>query len=96
MRRDTPRGPATWQLLLLEDVHEDDHEQQVDEVHGFNQSHGQEEIRTCLVFDLGLTSNGRNGLATGQTVTNCRTDRTAAEGNTAADESTSNADQVFV
>ena len=45
-----------------------------------------------LVLDLGLTRDGRDGLATGQTVTDRRADRAATEGDTAADECTRNAD----
>ena len=42
-------------LLSLEDVDEDNHEQQVDEVHGLCQTNGQEEVSTGLVLDFGLT-----------------------------------------
>jgi hypothetical protein len=40
--------------LRLEDVDEDNHEQQVDEVHRLHQTDRQEEVLTRLVLDLGL------------------------------------------
>jgi hypothetical protein len=84
-----PFGAVTELLLSLEDVNEDDQEHEVDEVHGFNETNGQEEVRTSLVLDLGLTRDGGNRLATSQTVTNRRTDSTAAEGEAATDQGTS-------
>jgi hypothetical protein len=76
------------ELLLLEDVDEDDHEQQVDEVHGLHQTHRQEEVLTRLVLNLGLTRDRRDGLATGQAVADRRTDSATAEGEAATDECT--------
>ena len=73
-------------LLLFEDVDEHDHEQQVDEVHGLDESDGQEEVRTRLVLNLRLTGDGGNGLATGQAVTNRGADSSSTEGDTATDE----------
>ena len=79
-------------LLSLEHVDEDDHEQQVDEVHRLSQTNGQEEVRTSLVLDLGLTGDRRDGRATGQTVTDGRADGTATQGQATADEGASGAD----
>jgi hypothetical protein len=81
-------------LALGEDVDEHDHEQQVDEVHRLDQSDGQEEVRAGLVLDLGLTRDRRDGLATGQAVTDRRTDGAATEGDAAADECTRDADRT--
>jgi hypothetical protein len=50
---------------------------------------------TGLVLDLGLTGDRRDGLATGQAVTDRRTDGAAAEGESAADQCTGDADRFF-
>ena len=93
---DDPRaGAGVAELLLLEDVDEHDHEQQVDEVHRLDQTDGQEEVLTGLVLDLGLTGDRRDGLATGQTVTDRRTDGAATEGESATDECTRDADRTL-
>ena len=68
---------AEFGLGLGEDVHKDDHEQQVDEVHGFCKTNGQEEVGPCFVFDFWLSSNRCDCLATGQTVTDGCTDGAA-------------------
>src|SRR5580692_7008328 len=89
------RTGACCELLdLCEYVHEHDHEQQVDEVHRLDQSDGQEEVRSGLGLDLGLTRDRRDGLATGQAVTDRRADGTTAEGESAADECSRDADRT--
>src|SRR5581483_12371062 len=64
--------------LLAEYEDEQGHEGQVDEVHGLDQTDGQEEDRHEAGLGLGLTGHTRDGLATRKTVTDGRTDGAAA------------------
>src|SRR5664280_2119484 len=93
--RPVRRTSALAELLdLCEYVHEHDHEQQVDEVHRLAQSDGQEEVRSRLGLNLGLTGDRRDCLAPGQAVTDRRADGAATNGDAATDESTRNADRT--
>src|SRR3974390_2601231 len=79
-------SPSGGDALRGEHVDEHDHEEQVDEVHGLHQAHGQEEVLTRFGLDLGLSRNGGDRLRPGQAVANRGTDGTATEGQSAADE----------
>jgi hypothetical protein len=81
--------------LRGEDVDEDDHEQQVDEVHGFYEADRQEEVLTGLPFDLGLPGDRRDRLATCEAVTYCGANGATAECQATADERTRYADCPF-
>ena len=59
---------------------------QVDEVHGLDQTDGQEQDREELRPGLGLAGYAGDGLRAGQTVTDGRTDGTATEGEATADQ----------
>src|SRR6516165_12292174 len=64
-----PCGPSSASgrdALGGEHVDEHDHEQQVDEVHGLDQSDRQEEVLTGLGLDLRLPRDGRNRLRAGE------------------------------
>src|SRR5664279_5179966 len=75
---------ADMGLLLADDEDEVGHEAQVDEVHGLDQTDGQEQDREELRPRLRLARHAGNGLRAGQAVTDGRTDGTATEGEPAA------------
>src|SRR6516165_1939714 len=90
-----PSSASGRDALGGEDVDEHDHEQQVDEVHGLDQSDGQEEVLACLRLDLGLPGDGCDRLRTGQAVADRRTDGATAEGQPTTDEGTGDPDRTF-
>jgi hypothetical protein len=72
--------------LLSDDEDENDHEGQVDEVHGFDQADRQEQDREELRAGFGLPRHTSNRLGAGKTVTDGRTDSTATQQEATADE----------
>src|ERR1019366_9037861 len=80
-------------LVLREHVDEHDHEQQVDEVHRFDQPDRQEEVGPRLALDLGLPGDRRDRGRSGKAVADGRTDGASAEGESATDKCARSADR---
>src|SRR4051794_37962662 len=71
-----------------EDEDEQRHEGEVDEEHRLDQTHRQEEDGLEAALRLGLAGDALDVGRAGKTVTDTGTDRTAGEGDAAADEGT--------
>src|SRR3954447_23254164 len=80
--------------LLGENEDEQHREGEVDEVHRLDQADRQEEQGLQAALGLRLTGHARDERATGETVTDRRTDGAAAERETATDEATGQLDRL--
>src|SRR3954449_5878587 len=88
---------TSWSLdrgLLGEHEDEQHREGEVDEVHRLDQADRQEEQGLEAALRLGLAGDAGDQRATGQTVTDGRTDGTATERQPATDEATGQLDRL--
>src|SRR5579875_680324 len=98
-------GPGTRKLsarvrggtirLLSEDEDEEDHESQVDEVHGLRETHRKQEERHQATAGLRLARYAGDGLSTGEPVADRRADGAARQRQSAADKTARHLDRTF-